>query len=549
MDQISAKGRPQARSLRAPRGAELSCRGWSQEAALRMLMNSLDPEVAERPLDVIVSGAGSAARDGATFDVIARSLRELGNDETLLVESGTPAGIFRTHAWAPRVLIASGDGMERALPASCAEAAAAGWVYVGTQEFLQGVYETLAAAARKHFGGDLAGKLIVTGGMGKTGGALAPAATMNGAAILGIEADPERIKRWLKNGYCDVMVNSLDEALRILKNAVRKREAASVGLSGNCADVIPELARRGVVPDLLTDLTGADDPLNGYLPSRLTMEEAMELRRRDPAEYRKRAMESIARQVEGMLALVKLGSVAFEYGNGIRRMAYEAGVKNAYDFPSFLEAYIQPTLREGRGPVRFVALSGEAADTRRIDRLALDMFGENDVHLARWIRLAQRRVRFQGLPARVCSLGCEERKAFGVAVNDLVASGELKAPVAIASEDAGVGLAQLPNPENAALRDGSDAVADWPLMNALLKAACGASWAWLRKPRNGGADERVHAGLAVAADGTEEMRARIERVFASDTGITPGFEAGYTEAIEATRCSRVRVPMDEAGKS
>src|SRR5579884_1883115 len=386
------------RTVRAPRGSERTCKGWVQEAALRMLMNNLDPEVAERPQDLVVyGGSGKAARNWACFEAIVRSLRELENDETLLVQSGKPVEIFRTHPWAPRVLIANANlvghwnhwkhfaELERAGLIMYGQMTAGSWIYIGTQGILQGTYETFAAAAQKHFQGSLAGRLLVTGGMGGMGGAQPLAGTMNGAAVLCIEVDPERIKRRVRTGYCDVMVNSLDEALRILKNAVRRREATSVGLVGNCADVLPELVRRGVVPDLLTDQTSAHDPINGYIPRGLTLEQAAELRRRNPEEYRRRALESIARHVEAMLELQKLGAVTFDYGNNIRTMAYEAGVKNAYDFPGFVPAYIRPMFCQGRGPFRWVALSGDPADIARTDRLVEELFPDEEV-LGRWIR-------------------------------------------------------------------------------------------------------------------------------------------------------------------
>ena len=425
--------------VRAPRGSSLSCKGWQQEAAMRMLMNNLDPEVAEKPEDLIVyGGRGKAARNWKCYHAIVASLKSLENDETLLVQSGKPVGIFRTHRYAPRVLIANSnlvghwsdwkhfDELDRAGLMMYGQMTAGSWIYIGTQGILQGTYETFAAAARKHFQSGLAGRLVASGGMGGMGGAQPLAATLNGAAFLGMDVDPERIKRRVKTGYCDVMVNDLDEALRILKNAVRKREATSVGLVGNCADVIPELARRGVVPDLLTDQTSAHDPIGGYIPRGLNVEQAAELRKSDPETYRKRSLESMAKHVEGMLALQKLGSITFDYGNNIRTFAFEQGVKNAYDFPGFVPAYIRPLFCEGRGPFRWAALSGEASDIYRTDKLVLDMFPQDEV-LTRWIQLAQKRVRFQGLPARICWLGYGERDKFGLALNDLVARGELKA--------------------------------------------------------------------------------------------------------------------------
>src|SRR6201985_3015562 len=429
--------------FKAARGTTLSCKGGQQEAALRMLMNNLDPEVAENPAELVVyGGTGKAVRDWECFHAIVRTLKELENDETLLVQSGKPIAVFRTHEYAPRVLLCNSNlvghwndwerfhELDRAGLMMYGQMTAGSWIYIGTQGILQGTYETFAAAAVKHFGGSLSGKLVASGGMGGMGGAQPLAATMNGAAYLGIDVDPERIKRRVKTGYCDVMVNSLDEALRILKNAVRQGEATSVGLVGNCADLIPEMAKRGVVPDLLTDQTSAHDPIGGYIPQGLDVAQAAEMRQRDPDTYRKRSLESMARHVEGMLALQKMGAVTFDYGNNIRTFAYEQGVKNAYDFPGFVPAYIRPLFCEGKGPFRWVALSGAASDIARADQLVLEVFPENE-HLSRWIKLAQKRVKFQGLPSRICWLGYGERDKFGLALNDLVARGELKAPIVI----------------------------------------------------------------------------------------------------------------------
>ncbi len=543
--------------VRAPRGIEISCKGWPQEAALRMLMNNLDPEVAERPEELIVyGGTGKAARNWACFEAMVRSLRALEADETLLVQSGKPVGIFRTHPYAPRVLIANANlvghwndwkhfgELERAGLTMYGQMTAGSWIYIGTQGILQGTYETFAAAARKHFGGELAGKLVVSGGMGGMGGAQPLAATMNGAAFLGVEVDPERIKRRVKTGYCDVMVNDLDEALRILKNAVRKREAASVGLVGNCAEVIPELARRGVVPDLLTDQTSAHDPVGGYIPRGSTVEQAAELRRRDPEDYRKRALESIALHVEGMLALMRLGAVTFDYGNNIRTMAYEQGVKDAYAFPGFVPAYIRPLFCEGRGPFRWAALSGDPADIHHTDELVLQLFPEDKI-LSRWIRLAQKRVRFQGLPARICWLGYGERDKFGLAINDLIARGKLKAPIVIGRDHLDAGSVASPFRETEKMLDGSDAVADWPLLNALLNTASGATWVSIHNGGGVGIGYSQHAGQVVVADGTKEMAARIERVLTNDPGIGVArhADAGYPEATEFARKHRIKIPM------
>jgi len=543
--------------VRAARGASISCKSWQQEAALRMLMNNLDPDVAERPEELIVyGGTGKAARNWACFHAIVESLRGLENDETLLVQSGKPVGIFRTHPYAPRVLIANSNlvghwsnwkhfgELERAGLMMYGQMTAGSWIYIGTQGILQGTYETFAAAARKHYGSNLAGKLVVSGGMGGMGGAQPLAVTMNGGAFLGIDVDAERIKRRVKTGYCQVMVNDLDEALRILKNAVRKREPASVGLVGNCADLIPALAKRGVVPDLLTDQTSAHDPVGGYVPRGVTLEQAAELRRRDPEEYRNRAMESIASHVRGMLDLQKLGAVTFDYGNNIRTFAYEAGVQDAYDFPGFVAAYIRPLFCEGRGPFRWVALSGEPSDILRTDELVLQLFPHDEI-LSRWIHLAQKHVRFQGLPARICWLGYGERDKFGLAINDLVARGELKAPIVIGRDHLDCGSVASPYRETEKMLDGSDAVADWALLNALLNTASGASWVSIHNGGGVGIGYSQHAGQVTVADGTPEMAARIERVLTNDPGIGVArhADAGYAEAVDFGRKTGIKIPM------
>src|SRR5271169_1840245 len=543
--------------FRAARGTTLSCKGWQQEAALRMLMNNLDPEVAEKPEDLVVyGGTGKAARNWECFHAIVRSLKALESDETLLVQSGKPVAVFRTHEYAPRVLLCNSNltghwnnwekfnELDRAGLMMYGQMTAGSWIYIGTQGILQGTYETFAAAARKHFGGDLAGKLVVTGGMGGMGGAQPLAATMNGAAFLGIDVDPERIKRRVKGGYCDVMVTSLDEALRILKNAVRKREATSVGLTGNCADVIPELARRGVVPDLLTDQTSAHDPIGGYIPQGLDVAQAADLRKADTAAYEKRSLDSIARHVEGMLALQKMGSVTFDYGNNIRTFAFQQGVKNAYDFPGFVPAYIRPLFCEGRGPFRWAALSGEPSDIHRTDQLVLEMFPHDEI-LSRWIKLAQKRVRFQGLPARICWLGYGERDRFGLALNDLVARGELKGPIVIGRDHLDCGSVASPYRETEKMQDGSDAIADWPLLNALLNTASGASWVSIHNGGGVGIGYSLHAGQVTVADGSKEMGERIQRVLTNDPGIGVArhVDAGYPEAVAFAKKSGVKIPM------
>ena len=543
--------------IHAPRGNGLSCRGWQQEAAMRMLMNNLDEEVGERPRDLVVyGGTGKAARNWDSYQAIVRSLKQLENDETLLVQSGKPVGVFKTHDYAPRVLIANSNlvghwsnwekfnELERAGLMMYGQMTAGSWIYIGSQGIVQGTFETFAAAGEKHFGGDLSGKLIVSGGMGGMGGAQPLAATMNGAAFLGIDVDPERIKKRLKTGYCDFMVNTLDEALRILKNAVRKKENVSVGLVGNCADIIPELADRGVVPDILTDQTSAHDPLNGYVPNAMSLEHALELRKRDPKAYEERSLNSIARHVEAMLRLQKMGSVTFDYGNNIRTFAFQSGVKNAYDFPGFVPAYIRPLFCEGRGPFRWVALSGEPSDIHVTDDLVLELFPDNRI-LRRWIDLARKRIKFQGLPARICWLGYGERAQFGLAMNELVKKGKIKAPIVMGRDHLDCGSVASPFRETESMKDGSDAVADWPLLNALLNTAAGASWVSIHNGGGVGIGYSLHAGQVTVADGTEAMAQRIERVLTTDPGmgIIRHADAGYKDAREFASKTGVKVPM------
>jgi urocanate hydratase len=543
--------------VRAPRGLALSCKGWQQEAAMRMLMNNLDEEVGERPRDLVVyGGTGKAARNWDCYHAIVRSLKELANDETLVVQSGKPVGVFKTHEYSPRVLIANANlvghwsnwkrfnELERAGLMMYGQMTAGSWIYIGSQGIVQGTFETFAAAGEKHFDGDLSGKLIVSGGMGGMGGAQPLAATMAGASFLGIDVDPERIKKRLKTGYCDFMVTSLDEALRILKNALRKKENVSVGLVGNCADVIPELAERGVVPDILTDQTSAHDPLNGYVPNGMTLAEAAELRARDPKTYEDRSLDSIARHVDGMLRLQKMGAVTFDYGNNIRTFAYEQGVKNAYDFPGFVPAYIRPLFCEGRGPFRWVALSGEASDIHVTDDLVLELFPENRI-LRRWIDLARKRIRFQGLPARICWLGYGERAQFGLAINDLVKKGRIKAPVVMGRDHLDCGSVASPFRETESMKDGSDAVADWPLLNALLNTAAGASWVSIHNGGGVGIGYSLHAGQVTVADGSDDMAKRIERVLTTDPGmgIVRHADAGYEEAKKFAKENGVQVPL------
>jgi urocanate hydratase len=544
--------------IRAPRGTTLSCKGWQQEAAMRMLMNNLDEEVGERPRDLVVyGGTGKAARNWDCYHAIVRSLKALENDETLLVQSGKPVGVFKTHEYSPRVLIANSNlvghwsnwekfnELERAGLMMYGQMTAGSWIYIGSQGIVQGTFETFSAAGEKHFGGDLGGKLIVSGGMGGMGGAQPLAATMTGAAFLGIDVDPERIKKRLKTGYCDFMVTTLDEALRILKNAVRKKENVSVGLVGNCADIIPELAERGVVPDILTDQTSAHDPLNGYVPNGISLTEALELRKRDPKAYEEKSLNAIARHVEGMLRLQEMGSVTFDYGNNIRTFAFQQGVKNAYAFPGFVPAYIRPLFCEGRGPFRWVALSGEPSDIHVTDDLVLELFPNNHI-LRRWIDLARKRIKFQGLPARICWLGYGERAQFGLAMNELVKKGKLKAPIVMGRDHLDCGSVASPFRETESMKDGSDSVADWPLLNALLNTASGASWVSIHNGGGVGIGYSLHAGQVTVADGTEAMAKRIERVLTTDpgTGIIRHADAGYDDAKKFAREKQVKIPMN-----
>ena len=530
---------------------------------MRMLMNNLDDEVAERPRELVVyGGAGKADRNWDCYHAIIASLKSLENDQTLLVQSGKPVGIFQTHDYAPRVLIANSNLvghwsnweqfnlLERAGLMMYGQMTAGSWIYIGSQGIVQGTFETFCAIADRHFAGNLGGKLVVSGGLGGMGGAQPLAATMAGAAFLGVEADPEKIKKRLKSGYCDFMVNHLDEALRILKNAVRKHEAVSVGLVGNCAEIIPALAERGVVPDILTDQTSAHDPLNGYIPAGMTPAEAGEARQSDPQGQLARALQSIARHVEGMLALQKMGSVTFDYGNNIRTFAFQQGVAQAYDIPGFVPEYIRPLFCSGRGPFRWVALSGEASDIAITDDLVLEMFPQNRI-LDRWIRLARKRIRFQGLPARICWLGFGERAEFGLAINRLVQSGKLKGPIVLGRDHLDCGSVASPFRETEKMKDGSDAVADWPLLNAMLNTASGASWVSIHNGGGVGIGYSLHAGQVTVADGTDAMATRIERVLTNDPGIgvMRHVDAGYAPAIEFAAKSHLVTPMSSAASS
>jgi len=545
------------REIRAPRGAALTCQGWPQEAAMRMLMNNLDPEVAERPDELIVyGGTGKAARDWACFEAIVRSLQSLANDETLLVQSGKPVGIFRTHEMAPRVLISNsvlvpawGDWAhfrqyERMGLTMYGQMTAGSWIYIGTQGILQGTYETFAALARRHFGGSLRGKLVVSSGLGGMGGAQPLAAALNDAVFIGIEVDRERIRRRIETRYCDEAVESLDEALRLAAEYQSKGEARSIALLGNAAEVLPEMVKRGVRPDVLTDQTSAHDALNGYVPAGLPYKAALELRQRNPEEYVRRSIESMARHVEAMLALKRMGAVTFDYGNNIRAQAQEGGVANAFEIPGFVPEYIRPLFCEGQGPFRWAALSGDPNDIFVTDRALMDAFPEKD-HLIRWLTRAEERVAFQGLPARICWLGYGERDKAGLIFNDLVRSGKVKAPIVIGRDHLDAGSVASPNRETEGMRDGSDAIGDWPVLNALLNTASGASWVSFHHGGGVGIGYSLHAGMVVVADGTAEAERRLSLVLTNDpgTGVMRHVDAGYERAVEVAEERGVKIPM------
>ena len=545
------------RIVRAPRGPALSCKGWPQEAALRMLMNNLDPDVAERPEDLIVyGGSGKAARNWEAFDAIVDALRALEHDETLLIQSGKPVAVFRTHRGAPRVLMANAllvpawatwdifrDLEDRGLT-MYGQMTAGSWIYIGSQGILQGTYETFAAAARRHYGGSLAGRVVVTAGLGGMGGAQPLAATMNGAAALIIEVDSHRIARRLATKYLDETTTNLDEALTKIDAWRRDRLARSIALEGNAADVLPELVRRGFAPDLLTDQTSAHDALNGYVPHGMSLADAMSLRERQPDEYIARAMASMARHVEAMLVLQQRGVVTFDYGNNIRAQAARAGVKNAFDIPGFVPEYVRPLFCEGKGPFRWAALSGDPEDIHVTDALALDMFSDDEA-LVRWISMARERVAFQGLPARICWLGYGDRARFGLKINELVRAGVIKAPIVIGRDHLDTGSVASPYRETEAMRDGSDAIADWPVLNALLNASAGATWVAVHHGGGVGIGYSLHAGMVVVADGTSEADEKLERVLTCDPGIGVArhADAGYPEAIATAASRGIMLPM------
>lgn len=541
-------------AIQAPRGSQLSCKGWHQEAALRMLMNNLDPVVAERPDDLVVyGGTGKAARNWDCYRAIVRSLQDLENDETLLVQSGKPVGIFRTHDMAPRVLIANSNlvgkwsdwahfnELESRGLMMYGQMTAGSWIYIGSQGIVQGTFETFAACAERHFGGTLEGRLVVSGGMGGMGGAQPLAATMNGASYLGIDVDPSRIEKRLKTGYCDKIAWTLDEAMEMLEG----RPNISVGLVGNCAEVLPEMVRRGIVPDVLTDQTSAHDPLNGYVPAGLSLSEWASLRQTDPKESERRSIESMGVHVAAMLDLMRMGAVTFDYGNNIRAFALQAGVRDAFDFKGFVPEYIRPLFCEGKGPFRWAALSGNPEDIRKTDEAVLALFPHNET-LRRWMGKAREQIKFQGLPARICWLGYGERAEAGLRFNEMVASAELECPVVIGRDHLDCGSVASPNRETESMLDGSDAVSDWAFLNAMVNTAAGASWVSVHNGGGVGIGYSQHAGMVVVADGTPDSARRLERVLTSDPGmgVIRHVDAGYESAKDFAGAHGVKIPME-----
>jgi urocanate hydratase len=545
------------RDIKAPRGTKISCKGWQQEAAMRMLMNNLDSEVAELPEQLIVyGGTGKAARNWDCYDKIVESLKELENDETLLVQSGKPVGIFTSHPDAPRVLISNAmmvphwatwekfNELDKKGLIMYGQMTAGSWIYIGTQGILQGTYETLAAAARRHFGGSLKGKLVLTGGLGGMGGAQPMAVTMNEGVIIAIEVDENRLQRRLKTGYCDEGVDNLDDALKLANQALKKKEPLSIGLLGNTADIVPEFVKRDIVPDLLTDQTSAHDTLNGYVPHKISYQDALNLRKSNPEEYEKRALESIAVHMQAMLDLQKKGAVAFDYGNNIRGQAIKVGVKDAFNIRGFVPEYIRPLFCEGKGPFRWAALSGEPNDIHVTDDAVLELFPQDEA-LCRWIKLAREKVPFQGLPSRICWLGYGERAEFGLKINQLIADGKIKAPIVIGRDHLDSGSVASPNRETEGMRDGSDVIADWPILNALINAIGGATWISVHHGGGVGIGYSIHAGMVIVADGTPEAARRLERVLTTDpgSGIARHVDAGYPEAIKTAKEKGIKIPF------
>jgi len=545
------------KTVKAAHGLKLSCKGWHQEAALRMLNNNLDPDVAENAKELIVyGGSGKAARNWESYAAIVKSLKSLKNDETLLVQSGKPVGIFRTHDYAPRVLIANSHlvpawatwekfrALDKLGLIMYGQMTAGSWIYIGTQGIIQGTYETFAAIADKHFKGEMIGKWILTGGMGGMGGAQPMAGTMSGASVLVVEVDEDHINRRITQGFCDIKVKSLDKALKLMKDHTKSGKPISVGLVGNCAEVFPEIFRRGIVPDIVTDQTSAHDELNGYVPEGLTLIEAGRLRKKDPKGYMERSYKSMVKHCAAMIKFMKAGSVVFDYGNNLRGQAKTGGLKNAFDYPGFVPEYIRPLFCEGKGPFRWAALSGDPKDIHVTDKLILEHFGYNKP-LTRWIKLAAERVPFQGLPARICWLGYGERAKFGDIINDYVKKGKISGPIVIGRDHLDCGSVASPYRETEDMADGSDAIADWPLLNGMLNAISGASWVSIHHGGGVGIGNSIHAGMVTVADGTEEMAVRLNRVLTNDpgTGIMRHVDAGYKEAQAFARKNKIKIPM------
>lgn len=544
-------------TIRAPRGTELQTKGWVQEAALRMLMNNLDPEVAEKPEELVVyGGIGRAARNWESYNAIVDSLKTLESDETLLVQSGKPVAIFKSHEDAPRVLLANSNlvpkwaswdhfrELEKKGLMMYGQMTAGSWIYIGTQGILQGTYETFGEAARQHFDGSLKGTLTLTAGLGGMGGAQPLAVTMNGGVVIAIDVDKRSIDRRIEKRYCDKYTESLEEALAIANEYKEKKEPISIGLLGNAAEILPELVNRNIIPDLVTDQTSAHDPLNGYIPVGYTLEEAAKLREEDPERYVQLSKESMTKHVEAMLAMQEKGAITFDYGNNIRQVAFDEGLKNAFDFPGFVPAFIRPLFCEGKGPFRWVALSGDPEDIYKTDEVILREFADNE-HLCNWIRMARQQVEFQGLPSRICWLGYGERAKFGRIINEMVANGELSAPIVIGRDHLDCGSVASPNRETESMKDGSDAVADWPILNALINSVNGASWVSVHHGGGVGMGYSLHAGMVIVADGTEAAAKRIERVLTSDPGmgVVRHVDAGYDLAVETAKEKGVNIPM------
>jgi urocanate hydratase len=557
MSQSDTTGTSGPRTIRAPRGTAITCKGWQQEAAMRMIMNNLDPEVAEKPDELIVyGGIGKAARNWECFDRIVETLKNLSEDETLLVQSGKPVGVFKTHPDAPRVLIANSNlvphwatwevfrELDRKGLMMYGQMTAGSWIYIGSQGIVQGTYETFVEMGRQHFGGDLSGKWILTAGLGGMGGAQPLASTMAGASMLAVEVDQQHIQRRLDTGYCDTIASTLDEALDQIREAINLKQPLSIGLLGNAADIYPELVRRGIKPDMVTDQTSAHDVLNGYIPAGLSLAEAAELRQRDPEGYVRLAKESIAKQVRAMLEFYHQGIPVVDYGNNLRQVAYEAGVTNAFDYPGFVPAYIRPLFCRGIGPFRWVALSGDPEDIYKTDAKVKELIPDNP-HLHRWLDMARQKIHFQGLPARICWVGLGERARLGLAFNEMVARGELRAPIVIGRDHLDSGSVASPNRETEGMKDSSDAVSDWPVLNALLNCASGATWVSFHHGGGVGMGFSQHAGQVIVADGTPEAAKRLERVLTNDpaSGVMRHADAGYEEAIGCAKENGLNLPM------